>query len=111
MEVRKNEKIGNLYNQVPQLTQSTEWESDKITRKHHIQESQEVSPFSTGNHKAAQYGKDKHPPTPNPQKKHGLEMIKNKIFVLAIADKVANDVVVKRQLGTANTFEQNLRGE
>ena len=28
-------------------------ESDKSTRKHHIQESQEVSPFPTGDHKAA----------------------------------------------------------
>ena len=29
------------------------WESDKNTRKHHIQESQEVSPFAAGDHKAA----------------------------------------------------------
>ena len=28
-------------------------ENDKGTRKHHIQESQEVSPFPTANHKAA----------------------------------------------------------
>ena len=35
------------------LTQDTTWESDKNTIKHHIQESQEVSPFSAGDHKAA----------------------------------------------------------
>ena len=27
------------------LTQDTVWESDKYTRKHHTQESQDVSPF------------------------------------------------------------------
>ena len=29
------------------------WESDKNNKKHHIQGSQEVSPFPTGDHKAA----------------------------------------------------------
>ena len=33
--------------------QYTTWESDKNTRKHHIQESQEVSHFPAGDHKAA----------------------------------------------------------
>ena len=51
-EVRKKAKIRNQYNQAPQLTQDTIWESDKSTIKHHIQESQEVSPFSAGDHKA-----------------------------------------------------------
>ena len=41
------------YNQVPYLTQDTIWESDKNTRKHHILESQKVSPFPAGDHKAA----------------------------------------------------------
>ena len=39
------------YNRVPHLTQDTVWESDKDTRKHLMQESQEVSHFSTGDHK------------------------------------------------------------
>ena len=48
----------NQYNQVPHLTQDTVWESDKNTRKHHKQESQEVSPFPTGDHKAARNSHD-----------------------------------------------------
>ena len=43
----------NRYNQVTHLTKDTIWESDKNTRKHHIQESQEVRSFPTGNLKAA----------------------------------------------------------
>ena len=35
-------------NQVPHPTQNTIWKSDKNIRKHHIQESQEVSPFLSG---------------------------------------------------------------
>ena len=53
IKVRKKAKIRNEYNQVPHLTQDTTWESDKNTRKHLIQESQEVSPFPAGDHKAA----------------------------------------------------------
>ena len=34
-------------------TQDTTWESDKNTRKHHIQGSQEVSPFPAGDHNVA----------------------------------------------------------
>ena len=52
-EVRQKAKIRNQYNQVPHLNKATEWESVKNTRKYHIQESQEVSPFSTGDHRAA----------------------------------------------------------
>ena len=52
MEVGKKAKIWNWYNEVPNLTQDTIWESDKNTRKHHTQGSQEVSPFQAGNHKA-----------------------------------------------------------
>ena len=51
--VSKKAKIRNRYNQVPHLTQDTTWESDKNTRKHHLQESQEVSPFPAVDHKAA----------------------------------------------------------
>ena len=34
-------------------TQDTLWESEKNTRKHHTQKSQEARPFSAGDHKAA----------------------------------------------------------
>ena len=44
-KVRSKAKIRNRYNQVPQLTQDTTLERVKNTRKHRIQESQEVSPF------------------------------------------------------------------
>ena len=37
----------------------TLWESDKNTRKHHIQENQEVSPFPAGEDKAARHKQDK----------------------------------------------------
>ena len=50
MKVRKKAKIRNQYNQVPHLTQDMVWENDKYTRKHHIQESQAVSPFPVGDH-------------------------------------------------------------
>ena len=51
-------KIRNRYNQIPHLTQDTIWESDKNTRKHHLQESQEVSPFQGGDHKVAKNRQD-----------------------------------------------------
>ena len=53
MKVRKKVKIRDRYNQVAHLTQDNTWESDKSTRKHHIQESQEVSPFPAGDYKAS----------------------------------------------------------
>ena len=49
----KKAKIRNRNNQVPHITQATTRESDKITRKRHKQESQEVSPFPAGDQKAA----------------------------------------------------------
>ena len=52
IKVRKKAKIRNQCNQLPHLTQNTVSASDKNTGKHHIQESQEVSPFSIGDHKA-----------------------------------------------------------
>ena len=45
--------IMDRYNQIAHLTQDHIWESDKKSRKHHIQERQEVSPFSAGVHKTA----------------------------------------------------------
>ena len=52
VKVRKVAKIRNRYNQVPHLNQDTTWESDK-TQLNITNESQEVSPFPTGGHKAA----------------------------------------------------------
>ena len=52
------EKIRNRYIQVPYMTQNTRWESDKNTRKHNTQESQEVSPFPAKDHKAARIRQD-----------------------------------------------------
>ena len=53
MKVKKKAKIRNRYNQKPHLTRDTILESDKYTRKHHTQNSQEVSPFPAGDHNAA----------------------------------------------------------
>ena len=45
--------IRNRHNQVPDMTQDIVWKSDKNTRRHHTHESQEISPFRAGDHKAA----------------------------------------------------------
>ena len=50
-KVSKGAKIWNRYNQVPHLTQDTNGESDKLTVDI-TNESQEVSPFPAGDHKA-----------------------------------------------------------
>ena len=52
IKVSKKAMINDRYNQVAHLTQDTTWESDKTTRKHHIQETKEVSPFPAGDHNA-----------------------------------------------------------
>ena len=64
-------KIRNRYNQIPHLTQDTNW---KVTnsRLDTTDESQEVSPFPAGDHKAHINIKD-------PQKKSRLGTI-SKIF-------------------------------
>ena len=41
-----------------EVDQDTIWESDKNTRKHHTQESQEVSPSPSGDHMAASNRQD-----------------------------------------------------
>ena len=52
MKVRKTAGIMNRYNQVPHLSQHTDLESNKITIN--IKDkSQDVSPFPSGDHKAA----------------------------------------------------------
>ena len=45
IKVKKEATIRNRYNQILHLTQDTIWESDKNTRKHDTQKSQEVSSF------------------------------------------------------------------
>ena len=55
MKVMKKATIRNPYNQITHLTQDTIWESDKIARKHHTQNSQEVSPFLADDHKAVMF--------------------------------------------------------
>ena len=52
-------KIENRYNQVLHMTKDMVWECDKNTRKHHIQGSQEVSLFRTGDHKATRNTHDR----------------------------------------------------
>ena len=52
-KVNKKAKIRYRYNRASHLNQDTTWESDKNARKHQIQESQEVSAFPAGDHKAA----------------------------------------------------------
>ena len=49
----KKAKVRNRYNQIPRLTQGITWESDKNARKHHIQESQDVSPLPAADQNAA----------------------------------------------------------
>ena len=76
--------IRDRYYQAPHLTQNTIWESNKITRKRHIQESEEVSPFPTGDHKAARnrHGSLTKANTNNkkdPQKKHRLGTVSKKM--------------------------------
>ena len=52
VKVRKTARTRNRYNQVPHLSQDTKWKSNKITINI-TNKSQEVSPFSSGDHKAA----------------------------------------------------------
>ena len=48
----KTARIRNRYNQVPHLSQDTKWEGNKITMNL-TNKGQEVSPFPSGDHKAA----------------------------------------------------------
>ena len=58
IKVKNKANIRNRYNQVSHLTQDTLCESDKHATKRHTQESQEVSPFLAGDHKAAKHRQD-----------------------------------------------------
>ena len=71
---------------VPHLTQDTTWESNKYKiKKRHIQESQEVSPFPEGDHKAAMNRQETRQTrnTNNknaPQKKHRIGTVSKKHY-------------------------------
>ena len=86
-KVSKEAKIRNQCTEVPYLTQDTTPESDKNTIKHHTQESQEVSPFPAGDHKAAMNRQEsitntKHKLNKNdPQKKHLLGKVSKNIIL------------------------------
>ena len=72
IKVRKKAKIRNRYNQVPQLNQDIEWESDKNKKTSHLGK-QETIPFPSGDHKTARHRLDNMSKTnPNPQKKYCL---------------------------------------
>ena len=83
IKVRNTAKIRKRYNQVPHPTQDTTWESNintiNITNK-----SQEVSPFLTGDHKAAMNRREsmrntRHKNTNDPQKKYCLGTVSKNI--------------------------------
>ena len=88
LKVSKGAKIRNRYNQVPYLTQDT---NGKVTNSQldTTNESQEVSPFPAGDHKAhinrraQRHSKHKteKTTTKDPQKKHRLGTV-SKIFYL-----------------------------
>ena len=82
---RKKGKIRNRYNPVPHLTQDTTWESNKNTRKHHIQERQEFTLFPAGDHKAAINRQDsmtdtKHKQQKGSTKNHRLGTVSKTLF-------------------------------
>ena len=54
---KERKKIRNRYNQISHLTQNSILANGKH-KKHHIQESQEVSPFTAGDYKAARNCKE-----------------------------------------------------
>ena len=57
LKERKTARIRNRYNQVPHLSQDTKWESNNFTINI-TNKSQEVSPFPSGDHKAAMNGRE-----------------------------------------------------
>ena len=79
-EVSKGAKIRNRYNQVPHLTQDT---NGKVTNSQldTTNESQEVSPFPAGDHKAhinrhaQKHSKHKAENIKDPQKKYRIDSI------------------------------------
>ena len=60
IKVRKRANTRSQYNQVPHLTKDKTWECNTKTIKHSIQESQEVSPIPTCDHKATKRTNTKH---------------------------------------------------
>ena len=82
-KVRNAKENRNRYNQLPHLTQDTTWESDK-TQLNITNESQEVSPFTAGDHMAAINRRktwQTHNNINDPQKKYRLGMVSKNIFL------------------------------
>ena len=52
MQVRKKAKFENRFNQAPQLTQDTTWETQNHNKTSHTREQRGHSPFPAGDHKA-----------------------------------------------------------
>ena len=85
IKVRKMAKIRKRYNQVPHLTQDTTCEINKDTINI-TNNSQEVSPFQAGDHKAAMNRREsmtntRHKNTNDPQKKYHLGMVSENILL------------------------------
>ena len=86
IKVRKRAKIRNRYNQAPHLTQDTD---GKVTTSQLdiTNESQEVSPFPAGDHKALinrrarKHKKQDRNNINDPQKKHRLVMVSKNILL------------------------------
>ena len=68
VNVKRKVKIRTRYNRVAHLAPDTIWESDKNTRKHNTQESQEASPFPADDHKAERNSQDSITKTNTPHK-------------------------------------------
>ena len=94
LEVSKGAKIRNRYNQVPHLTQDT---NGKVTNSQleTTNESQEISPFPAGDHKAhikkrvQRHSKHKTEKTiKDPQKKYRLGTV-SKIFYWRASNLIA----------------------
>ena len=84
-KVRKEAKIRKRYNQVPHSTQDTTWESNKNTINI-TNNSQEVSPFRAGDHKAAMNRRKsmrntRRKNTNDPQKKYRLGTVCKNILL------------------------------
>ena len=95
IQVRKVAKIRNRYNQVPHLTQDTTWGGDKKAQENATNKSQEVSPFSASDHKAAM---NRHESIKNTRQKEHKSPTKEVPPWNMIINK--NDPQKKHRLGT-----------
>ena len=73
----------NRYNQIQHLTQDIRWESDKNTRKHHIEPSQQMSTKLKGTDKTAWRTRSANNKK-DPLKKHRIETVSKKSTCLMV---------------------------